>query len=266
MIRVCKPPAPPRLTKTGAARTREYCFAFDADPNAYLNGTRKFNKFKRDIYGHQSVKSALREAQHQKCCFCEGKFEAFAPADVEHYRPKGASRQDQKSQRNYPGYYWLAYSWDNLYWCCEVCNRYSKNDFFPLANPGERARCHSDDIAIEKELILNPGGQDDPLCHIRFQEEVAVGVTKAGLTTIEFVDLNRLTLTEERLTRLGQLRMLSDFIRILASRPEPIPIEIVEKIHAEFASAVHPGAEFSSMAIHFLEGSLVTEVCEELVG
>jgi hypothetical protein len=40
----------------------------DADPEAH----RDF-EFDGGIYGHRSVKDALREAQHGKCAFCESK-------------------------------------------------------------------------------------------------------------------------------------------------------------------------------------------------
>ena len=121
MIRVTKPLRPDAL-RVGADCTRADCAAYDENAVAYSTGKIKF-KFDDNVYGHRAVKTALREAQHRKCCYCEGQVEAFAPFDVEHYRPKGAVRQDENSQRQFPGYYWLAYSWENLYLCCPICQQ-----------------------------------------------------------------------------------------------------------------------------------------------
>lgn len=110
MIRVTKPPCPDAL-RVGADRTRADCAAYDENAAAYSGGEIKF-EFDRNVYGHEAVRTTLREAQNRKCCYCEGRSDAFAAADVEHYRPKGAVRQDKKSRKQFPGYYWLAYSWE----------------------------------------------------------------------------------------------------------------------------------------------------------
>ncbi len=254
MIRVCKPPTPTNLGEAGVARTQKDCAAYAANPMDYLSGTRKFI-FEPTIYGHNSVKDTLRTVQHGKCCFCEGRFEAFAAADVEHYRPKGAVQQDKNSSRLIPGYYWLAYSWDNLYWCCQVCNRNNKKNYFPLANPRRRARSHTDDIANERPLILNPGGQEDPCCHIKFRDEIAVGSTKAGRKTIEIVGLNRVTLVEERLTRLKELRRLLEIVEIFTRNPDRGSRQLLKDARSELTAAVQPAAVFSAMATDFLHGT-----------
>ena len=263
MIRVCKPPTPTRLKKTGIAQTKKDCAVYDANATDYLSGTRKF-KFERTIYGHNSVKDTLRRAQHGKCCFCEGRFEAFAAADVEHYRPKGAVQQDENSSRLIPGYYWLAYSWDNLYWCCQVCNRNHKKNYFPLAKPIRRARSHTDDIAKEKPLILNPGGTENPCCHIKFRDAIAVGSTRVGRKTIEIVGLNRVTLIEERLTRLNELSRLLEIVEIFPSVPEFRSTQLLKDARHELTAAVQPAAVFSAMAANFLTSTSYTETSEEV--
>ena len=124
-------PTYPRRLDSGAEVTRSDCEAFDIAGEEYENGTKSF-KFRRNIYSHPSVRQLLKRAHYRKCCFCEGKSNAFAPGDVEHYRPKGAVRQAENSIVLLPGYFWLAYSWENLYWCCQICNRSNKRDFSPL--------------------------------------------------------------------------------------------------------------------------------------
>ena len=250
MIRVCKPRAPQRLA-SGEAITRRDCKAYEASRVDYENGTMKF-EFERDIYGHESVREVLNKAQYGKCCFCEGKFDAFAAADVEHYRPKGAVKQDEKSRALLPGYFWLAYSWENLYRCCQVCNRSNKRDFFPLNYPAKRARSHADNLAEEEPLILDPGGLDDPREHIGFHQELAVALTEVGRNTIQLIGLNRAALVEERLARLVQLNMLLKILEISKRDPDLQLAELTEQASGTLEAAVLPEAEFSAMATNLL--------------
>ena len=250
MIRVTKLPCPDALL-AGAERTRADCAAYDENADAYSNRERQFD-FDRAIYGHKAVRTALRKAQHRKCCYCEGRFDAFAVADIEHYRPKGAVRQDRESKKKlFPGYYWLAYSWKNLYMCCQVCNR-CKQDLFPLKDPATRARSHRGDVSGEKPLLLDPGGSDDPRKHIRFRQEYAVGLTGAGRTTIEVLGLNREALLDERLKRLQELRTSQDMVQIYAGSTEPGHIARRKRALHALARAILSGAIFSAMAADLL--------------
>lgn len=86
MIRVVKPDAPAKLLE-GVPLTAADCLLYDDAAAAYDAGTANF-EISSAIYGHAQVKDVLRAAQHSKCCFCEGMFDANAAADVEHFRPK----------------------------------------------------------------------------------------------------------------------------------------------------------------------------------
>ncbi len=66
-----------------------------------------------DRYKCQDVKDKLKTIYNHKCVYCEQSIER---CDVEHYRPKSI-------------YYWLAYSWDNLLYCCSPCNTNKGNRF-----------------------------------------------------------------------------------------------------------------------------------------
>lgn len=258
MIRIHKPFPPARL-EIGIDLTMKNNIEFDTNETAYLKGIKKFDDFKQDIYGHRTVKDALKGAQHEKCCYCEGRFSAFAVADVEHYRPKGSIRQDGNSARLFPGYYWLAYSWNNLYWCCQVCNRNYKKDLFPLADPTKRVRSHRHDIADENPLLLDPGTMVDLRMHIQFQKEHAIGLSEAGKTTIQVIGLNRPELKEERLERFKKLEGLKNVIRGFSRSKHPDCVDLLENARRELANATRPEARFSAMAVDFLE-SVETEV------
>ena len=244
MIRVNKPRCPPARLVAGDARTTEYCAAYD-------NGVRAFN-FKKNIYGHETVKTALREAQHHKCCYCERKFET---AHVEHYRPKAAVRQDEDSETLRPGYYWLAYSWDNLYLSCHRCNSSHKREFFPLANPEARARSHRENIADENPLLLDPGGAENPRNHIEFRQERAVGLTEAGRRTIHVVGLNGPMLVEDRLGLWKILHALRNLVRLATGHTYQNGITEQENARHVLTAAILPQAVFSAMAIDLLRGT-----------
>jgi len=192
VIRIRKPDAAPQvLRERGAALTAELCSKIDAGERPSFN---------RDIYGAAEVKQALCAAQHDKCCFCESKLGHAQFGDVEHFRPK-ASAQQSRADEPTTGYYWLAYSWKNLYLSCEVCNRRHKRAFFPLANPERRVSSHarSADLEAEQPLFVDPGSED-PAGFIEFRREYAAPVERSarGSATIEALELNRSALAQRR--------------------------------------------------------------------
>ena len=149
-----------------------------------------------------------------------------------------------------PGYYWLVYSWTNLYWSCSVCNSSYKKDLFPLSNPLERARSHTDDVGTEEPLIVDPGA-DDPSAHLEFRDEYVFALTEIGERTIEIVGLNRDELLEERTRRLVQLRTLMDLLSVYAAQHIPND-EKAQKARRLLVDAVVPSAPFSALARAFL--------------
>src|SRR4051812_33987010 len=115
MIRVRRPPAVPAVLRTrGVPAGQAFCSAYNANPADYQSGAEKF-PFDAEIYGAEEVKTALRIAQHDKCCFCESKVPHISPGDIEHFRPKAAVRQRPDGPLLRPGYYWLTYEWTNLF-------------------------------------------------------------------------------------------------------------------------------------------------------
>ena len=210
MIRIVKPSTTPQILLTkGANQTEQDKAAYDSDPEGYRSSNKTF-KSKNTIYGHNSVKQALLDAQHSKCCYCEAKFRATYYGDVEHYRPKGAVKQMPGSSEEYPGYYWLAYDWDNLFVSCKICNT-DKDILFPLIDETTRARNHRDVIEKEQPVFVNPV-IDDPRKHIIFRREEPIPITERGLKTIEYLKLRRPDLQEARREWLTVLEDLRDLI------------------------------------------------------
>jgi uncharacterized protein (TIGR02646 family) len=202
VIRIQRPKREPaRLAKQGAAARRSDCRAF-------ARGVTTF-EFAAKIYGHPSVKTALINAQHNKCAFCESKVTHVASGHVEHFRPKGGVRQRKGDPLQKPGYFWLAYEWTNLLFSCEICNSRFKGNLFPLSNPAARARKPEDDLALEQPLFVNPA-VEDPAAHIGFREEYpfAVNGSARGEATWKALGLDREKLAEIRRDHLQTVKTL----------------------------------------------------------
>lgn len=159
----------------------------------------------RSVYADDRVKAALEELFHGKCAYCESDILAAFDWDVEHFRPKGrvAERED------HPGYYWLAYNWENLFPSCQHCNQNRKDrplwedsalgsaagklDQFPLADESTRALGPASDLATEKRLLIDPCA-DQPEDHLRFAVDgavIAVAGDRQGETSIAVFHLDR---------------------------------------------------------------------------
>jgi len=68
------------------------------------------------------AKPCLKKESNNKCASCEAPTALVAHGDVEHYRPKSL-------------YWWLAYTYDNYLYACQICNQVHKKDKFPTAGP-----------------------------------------------------------------------------------------------------------------------------------
>lgn len=258
MIRIVKPNTPDILINRGANRTESDCRKFDKNRSCYISGKETFD-FNRNIYRAQSVKQSLKKAQYEKCCFCEGKFSGHSRGNVEHFRPKGAVKQDKNSNNQYPGYYWLAYCWYNLYWSCPLCNQ-KKSTLFPLENPNSRARSHHDDVTDEKPLLIDPGGTENPRSHIKFVGPRAHSTTKFGKKTIETVDLNRIDLLDDR-QRLSTI--INMYINVFELTPQNSysmftkNSGILLDAFNFLKNSIEPTAEYSSMATNLIPKSML---------
>ena len=144
------------------------------------------------IYAHPSVKRALREAQHNKCAYCETRNPTSHDV-VEHFRPKNGWRQKRGDLLQRPEYFWLSYDWENLVFACDRCNDAGhKQNLFPLANPLRRATPARPHTLGEQPLLLNPY-TSDPERHIEWNRDVprARNRSRRGRTTIEVFGLTR---------------------------------------------------------------------------
>ena len=127
----------PTLTVTQAHRS-------DLRTKAKAN-TLTSTDFDATIFGAKAVRVALHTMQHGKCAYCEKPIEK-EHAHVDHFRPKTRATERNASGKivsQRTGYYWLAYTFENLLLTCPNCNTH-KLDQFPLrprvGKPGNTAR------------------------------------------------------------------------------------------------------------------------------
>jgi 5-methylcytosine-specific restriction endonuclease McrA len=212
-------------------------------------------KAKTKVYSQrkQEVDLNLEGPFHGKCAYCESKIYTNQYGDLDHYRPKGAVRDERTGrpvrldlgtgESNHPGYYWLAYDWQNLLPTCELCNRPSlsrspgrvgKHDFFPVESfrairPGEEAR--------EIPLLLHPV-LDDPSEHLGLDPTgVLFEKTKRGRMTIDLLGLNDRDLPNDRRETYERAELLAQNLLALTDRdPSSREIPVLLKRLLELAA------------------------------
>ena len=249
MIAIIKGEAPADFVRAGEEHFKELCAAYETNPGLYL--TEKM-PLREQIY--RSVKAEIEARQHGKCCYCEIVFDDHKPhADtcVEHWRPKLSSRQENRAKRIKPGYYWLAYDWDNLLVSCTFCNR-KKNDLFPLSNPSARALHHGMSVEDEKPNILKPDGNVDLKKHITFRDDTPEGKTDPGRETIKVLGLDG-TAHPLRKRHFAAIAEASDLCKKKGDSIDPVDRYNVEAARTFIEYASRPEAKYSAMVAAYLE-------------
>lgn len=178
--------------------------------------TKKFSKL--GAYDEKSgiwsvIKPVYMRLQHNKCIFCERKFETEAYGkiehDLEHFRPKSSvlawpdTARHENLKFAYPtgadapaGYYWLAYDLHNYAAACKVCNTTFKSNYFPVA--GVRATPTAA-LTDEQPFLCYPLGvlDVDPQTLVTFTATTAIPAApngydrRRGEVIIEFFGLNK---------------------------------------------------------------------------
>lgn len=119
--------------------------------------------------GYRAFAVELWRSHKHKCAYCEN-LEQLKRNDVEHFRPAArADRHPGSSERH--GYWWLAWSWDNLLFSCRNCNQApAKLDKFPLELGSVALRPEEQPPGGELPLILDPADPAvDPRDHLVFR-------------------------------------------------------------------------------------------------
>ena len=140
---------------TAAALTGELSRAADKDERKNILNRPASADAWRDL------KVYLEQISSNKCWYCESR-QIRSDNAVDHFRPKGRVFECD----DHPGYWWLAFNWENYRFSCTFCNSRrtdvitdatgGKHDHFPLAREDQRVYSDKEDIRRELPMLLDP--------------------------------------------------------------------------------------------------------------
>lgn len=238
---------------------------------------------------------------YHKCAYCET-FEVGHIDDAEHFRPKGQVRTksgivktfhvDGTTEIIHPGYFWLAYRWENLLPSCNTCNRYNgKKDAFPVGKDHVAVRLITDPTELKKlrrqqrksqningvfylepedldqiedRLLLHPYF-DRPAKHVYFQADgraAPLTGSKQGQASIDVYDLNERGKVTRR-SQTQEIDALAYMTRITAAAPKPDRMKsAAEEIAEEYFRGTRPyaAAVFDQIRIYTGNGAFSPDV------
>lgn len=167
-----------------------------------------------DAWKH--FKQALQSAQKGLCGYCEGIVAGLHYGDLEHFRPKAEVRELHRNPALWgrevhgkssvakrvmkpgtlkPGYWWLAYDWDNYLFSCAVCNQQWKKNLFPIIGARNRAVGEN----TETVLLLSPFETFEPAEHFIYGRLGEIkGRSSRGRATVATCGLDRPSLRLQR--------------------------------------------------------------------
>jgi uncharacterized protein (TIGR02646 family) len=153
MIRIKRSATVPATLNSRAAQT-----ARDNIKQIAANGKPKSDEF-RSLWGDRQVRQALWEMQSRKCAYCERLRDVNRESDIDHFRPKA----EVTGAPGHKGYWWLAYQWTNLLFCCRHCNQTYKLNHFPVPDETRRVSSENQPLQEERAYLIDPcDGNDDP--------------------------------------------------------------------------------------------------------
>jgi uncharacterized protein (TIGR02646 family) len=196
------------------------------------------------VYSNPHVRAVLEELFHDKCAYCETKIAGGAEWDVDHFRPKGSVAENA----SHPGYYWLAYTWRNLYPACKLCNQRRRDpprwrdrrwgeaagklDHFPLEDEAERAFGPQDLIENERPLLIDPC-RDQPETHLGVAVNghlFSLGDRQRGVASIDLFHLNRKRLCDLRRRKIEEILDIQKLVKWCQEKGSPEMLQDLQRL------------------------------------
>ncbi len=130
-----------------------------------------------------------------KCAYCEAPFTGSRDG-LDRFRPMHGAIGLQSDY--WPDHYWwLADEWNNIYACCEICNKI-KGPKFPVIGDRPPVEASWGQLAKEQRLLIDPCA-DHPAEDLEFLANGMVRPrTNKGDVTIGVLELNRAPLVKAR--------------------------------------------------------------------
>ena len=173
-----------KLTRTAAPDCLQSNAVKWADDYVKSRASNPKSKFSwRDDACYQAIRETLARMTQKHCAFCDGELGVVSRVTVEHFRPK----------KTFPK---LAYTWDNLFPCCDLCQSIKLERFDDaLLKPD------TEDYAFNKYFTVN---YHTGAIEISQSAELAAQA-KARITS----DLYGLNTTERRKARIREWERFS---------------------------------------------------------
>lgn len=185
-----------QLAKDLKARLKVETEAICRAADSKVEAERRYDKARQTQWFRPVVDKLKRlSGKGQRCMYCSGS----EASDVEHYRPKAV----------FP---LLTMTWENYLWICSPCNRHKGDRFPPITEPGgEFVNPLQDDVW--RFFFIDEFGFLSPI----YDRNLGV-LNPRGVSTRDFIDLNREAVQQSRLARLKDLKAQTrDIIRQLKS-------------------------------------------------
>lgn len=259
MIRVRRGPEPPELAKQRHRRLARLALAWRRlgidmnDASALVEFVRAHeSELER---GHGSAREVLRDRLRKKCSYCERSVSKADPLD--HYRPR-RSCVGEDGTIEHGGYWWLAWSWNNLLLSCTEHNSI-KGSKFDVDGP--RLTPLTWESANEQPRLLDPAVVD-PLEHLELFEGsdghwTVQGKTRLGASTAEALELDR---PSDRYDQ--RLRILESLVTDLRERATSGSHALRELWRRKIPVVLDEDAEFRMLAWAYLVKRIADLICE----
>ena len=211
----------------------------------------------KPLWKEERVKKFLHQSQNGKCCYCERRRDEKAETDVEHFRPKAKVKESS----NHSGYWWLAYSWDNLLTSCKKCNN-RKSAHFPLKDESKRAFSEKDDLKKEEPMLINPltENPEDFISYDIPKDDKgplmlkAIGKCARGNKTISLTGINDEELLIERADSFKNYRIYTHFLIMVSNQEEK------KEIHKMIKEKIESRSKFAGLARFYFNQVGLNEV------
>lgn len=222
-----------------------------------------------------SLKDPLADLSNDKCWYCESK-QIRSDDAVDHYRPKN---RVSNTTPLHNGYTWLAFDYKNYRYSCTFCNSKRKNpetgetegkgDEFPLLDETKRARTSTDNINLEKPVLLDPCKVND----VKLLDFFVTGEPKSKYSdqikkdrcekSIKLYHLDHPSLIEKR--KLIALKIKEKVDEIKQFIEENPGLEPSESLQKDLQSFIKRESEYSAFARRVIMGYRDLEWIEDLI-
>lgn len=209
-----------RITEPSNLSTNKMTWTTDFINEVIRNrGYTGMNTTIRDRYNNQEVKNALKIMYSEKCCYCENRIGVEEYENIEHLKPKSS-----------PNFHMLAFSWDNLHWCCGKCNKKKRANWdshYPILDPTK----DNPDNHLKMNII---SGEIDHR-------------SRRGKTTIKHAQLNRDELVKARKRIIDKLNTIFLMVQSTPTLKDDINLKLL------LDQFINDDAEFGTLIKTYVE-------------